>query len=63
MSGESSSIGQWITFPTDVICRLTLKIFGPSAGPREGSGSVVECLTGDQEATGSSLTGVTVLCP
>ena len=28
---------------------------------RESSGSVVECLTRDQGATGSSLTGVTVL--
>ena len=30
---------------------------------RERSGSVVECLTRDRRATGSSLTGVTVLCP
>ena len=30
---------------------------------REGSGSVVESLTGDQGAMGSSLTGVTALCP
>ena len=29
----------------------------------EHSGSVVECLTRDRRATGSSLTGVTVLCP
>ena len=29
---------------------------------REHSGSVVECLTGDREAAGSSLTGVTALC-
>ena len=29
---------------------------------RERSGSVVECLTRDRRATGSSLTGVTVLC-
>ena len=29
---------------------------------RERSGSVVECLTRDQGATGSSLTGVTALC-
>ena len=28
---------------------------------RERSGSMVECLTGDQEAAGSSLTGVTAL--
>ena len=30
---------------------------------RECSGSVVECLTRIREAAGSSLTGVTVLCP
>ena len=30
---------------------------------REPSGSVVECLTRDRRAAGSSLTGVTVLCP
>ena len=29
----------------------------------ERSGSVVECLTGDQGAAGSSLTDVTALCP
>ena len=30
---------------------------------REGSGSVLVCLTRDQRAAGSSLTSVTVLCP
>ena len=30
---------------------------------KERSGSVVECFTRDSGATGSSLTGVTVLCP
>ena len=30
---------------------------------RERSGSVVEWLTRDREAAGSSLTGVTALCP
>ena len=30
---------------------------------RDRSGSVIECLTGDQGAPGSSLTGVTALCP
>ena len=30
---------------------------------RECSGSVVECLTRDRRAAGSSHTGVTVLCP
>ena len=30
---------------------------------RERSGSVVECLARDRRAAGSSLTGVTALCP
>ena len=30
---------------------------------RERSGSVAECLTQDPRAVGSSLTGVTALCP
>ena len=30
---------------------------------RERSGSVVECLTRDRRAVGSSLTSVTALCP
>ena len=30
---------------------------------RERSGSVVECLTRDRDAAGSSLSGVTALCP
>ena len=30
---------------------------------RERSGSVEECLTRDRRAAGSSLTGVTALCP
>ena len=30
---------------------------------RECSGSVVECLSGDRGAMGSSLTGITALCP
>ena len=30
---------------------------------RERSGSVVECLTRDQRTAGSSLNGVTALCP
>ena len=31
--------------------------------PSERSGSVIEFLTRDRRAAGSSLTGVTVLCP
>ena len=34
-----------------------------NAAFRERSGSVVECLTRDRRAAGSSLTGVTALCP
>ena len=30
---------------------------------RERSGSLIECLTRDRVAAGSSLTGITVLCP
>ena len=30
---------------------------------RERSGSVVECLTRNLRAAGSSLTGITALCP
>ena len=39
-----------VTFESSMICR-------------ERSGSVVECLTPDWGAAGSSLTGVTALCP
>ena len=35
---------------------------GPFWQATNGS-SVVECLTGDQGAAGSSLTGITVFCP
>ena len=45
---------------------FTLKylfIYPPQRSYRERSGSVVECLTRDKGAAGSSLTGVTVLCP
>ena len=41
-------------------CELLLSYFYEN---RERSGSVVECLTQDRRASGSSLTGVTVLCP
>ena len=40
----------------------TLMAHSPGVS-RELGGSVVECLTGDRKARGSSLTGVTVLCP
>ena len=34
-----------------------------STEARKRSGSVVECLTQDPRVAGSSLTGITVLCP
>ena len=37
--------------------------FVPHIVTRERGGSVVECLTRDRRAAGSSLTGVTALCP
>ena len=38
-----------------------INVYQHSTGTREGSGSEVECLTGDRGAAGSSLTGVTAL--
>ena len=47
--------------PQHLICvRLTDQV---SFYDRERSGSVVECSTRDRGAAGSSLTGVTALCP
>ena len=40
-----------------------LSIHSHRWGKWEHSGSVVECLTQDKGAAGSSLTGITVLCP
>ena len=45
-----------------VICHLSITICLRLA-KGERSGSVVECLTRDRRAAGSSLTGVTALCP
>ena len=43
---------------------LNLGLYRPITGAnRERSGSMVECLTRDRRAAGSSLTGVTALCP
>ena len=50
--GNSTAIG-FINF----ISRRKYELFW------ERSGSVVECLTRDRRAAGSSLTGVTALCP
>ena len=48
-----------------VVCKLggTGRSFLLYIRVRGGSGSVVECLTRDREAAGSSLTGVTAMCP
>ena len=44
--------------------KITLLIFTFSKQAfRERSGSVVECLIRERRAAGSSLTGVTALCP
>ena len=53
---------------SDTLCRYGVHMrctiyYYSLAVLREHSGSVVECLTRDRGATGSSLTGVTALCP
>ena len=40
-----------------------VNMFPPQVLLWECSGSMVECLTCDQGAVGSSLTGITVFCP
>ena len=51
----------WIIFVI-YVSRLSCFLVCTSCG-RERNGSVVECLTRDRGAAGSSLTGVTALCP
>ena len=47
-----------------VLLGLSLNIWTHwRGGCGEGSGSVVECLTRDRGVAGSSLTGITALCP
>ena len=46
-----------------VVCKLGETGWSFLLYIQEGSGSVVECLTRDREAAGSSLTGFTVMCP
>ena len=46
--------------PGDTKTKVT---FVDSYNSKEHSGPVVECLNRDRGAAGSSLTGVTVLCP
>ena len=43
--------------------RLLLEYLSDQGLLRERSGSVIECLTRDRGAVGSSLTGITALCP
>ena len=49
--------------PFDSVCELKISKPGPVSHSKRGecSGSVVECLTRDRRAAGSSLTGVTAL--
>ena len=46
-----------------VFYEMRRTIILPEKQSWERSGSVVECLTRDRRAAGSSLTGVTALCP
>ena len=46
---------------SEVSVFLLMMLYCPSH--RERCGSVVECLTRDRRVVGSSLTGVTALCP
>ena len=52
-----------ISFFVSNLALVMLNIFMYYTLTGEHSGSVVECLTRDQGAAGSSLTGVAVLCP
>ena len=45
----------------EVECCILLQVVILTLSYLEHSGSVVECLTGDREAAGSSLTGITAL--
>ena len=53
-----------ITFANSLNAYQAWQNVGPDLDPkREGSGSVVECLTRDRAAGASNLTGVTALYP
>ena len=54
---------QWNTNQYGIQQGCTVKNWLSLTIARERSGSVVECLTQDRGAAGSSLTGVTALCP
>ena len=45
------------------LCSIVRWLYRYLTFQRERSGSVVQCLTRDRGAAGSSLTGVTALCP
>ena len=45
------------------VIQMQLSIRHTFKNNRERSGSVVKCLTRDRAAAGSSLTGVTAVCP
>ena len=53
----------WEHSVTNIIAHLNTFPASHNFCHRECSGSVVECLTGDKEVAGSSLTGITALCP
>ena len=55
----------WANFgPQGLILTILVEVLDDATmNIRERSGSVVEYLTWDQRAVGSSLTGVTALCP
>ena len=61
------SFGEWPFYTGFTVdCKQALKysmFTYRSSCPSKRSGSVVECLTSDRGAAGSSLTGVTALCP
>ena len=60
---SSFQYGLEVVCVCDVGLDLYLMSFFAASLERERSGSVVECLTRDRRAVGSSLTSVTALCP
>ena len=55
------SAQNWTGFIVHFMLLYIYKLSCTSINYRERSGSVVECLTGDREAAGSSLIGITAL--
>ena len=68
-------IHNWVMTTKEVVCMYIVinffvvsfmfiaKLNRKADGAQRNCGSVVECLTRDRGAAGSSLAGVTVLCP